>query len=543
MTTLQSLPPSRDPVLAFARQEWEQLSRTYGHLWGSLTRTSNIYIGLWEEIAAAGLSPLLEQSMPLQTPKKDSYWIEVSPDTIIISGESAHSTLYAVYDAFKRYAGVNWIYPGEPASLIDIPHSITDTQEAGPLFEPWFERRGFVIENLYDPPYILDMIDWLAKNRVNEIFFTFTLWDRIKEEAAPEIVKRGLSLTLGGHSMKFFLDKKEAESLQAADHPYTAKQQLDYADVSWQEPVCDLIAAYCADVPNLSRVSLWPEDLPAEQQGDFLPKYIRFTALLKDRLRPALPELTVEHIAYNAGLAWDMLERRGEPASGQVDTLYAFWGRDYRSSLNHSPNAADIRAIRSLTDWTPAVHEKQRKLSVFEYYSDHFMFSALFPSMPARIVEDAAYYRSLGVDGLTNLIVPCPGYPDYPWKWATGLNSYAFSRAAWGDCLESILRDYYSYYPEDGREAVRQWMETVEQAVTAVTAWNTVLFPYRIVDADKIPDKEEHRSDVISLLGSIHEQLTAALEQAPPSAAHGPAALYLKHLIAQAEVCRKAWAS
>lgn len=62
------------------------------------------------------------------------------------------------------------------------------------------------------------------------MFFTFSLWDRIKDEAAPELAKRGIGLTLDGHSMKFFLVRQKSDSRQAADHPYTAKKQLDYTD-------------------------------------------------------------------------------------------------------------------------------------------------------------------------------------------------------------------------------------------------------------------------------------------------------------------------
>src|SRR5690606_22496752 len=129
-------------------------------------------------------------------------------------GQSAHSTLYAVYDAFHKYAGVNWVYPGEAASIAEqssaessrITQSVKSGHEAK-LYEPWFERRGFVFETINEPVYISNMIDWMTKNRINEIFFTFTLWDLLKDVVAPEIVKRGISVTLGGHSMKFFLNK------------------------------------------------------------------------------------------------------------------------------------------------------------------------------------------------------------------------------------------------------------------------------------------------------------------------------------------------
>lgn len=534
---------SKDPVITFAVQEWNQLSEQHGHLWRGLTDIPVIHIDPWDHIRSQQLSPQLEKTLSEAQPKQDSYWIETQPDKIIISGESPRATLYAVYDAFKRYAGVHWIYPGEPASVSTTEHASPLQGLAAVLYEPWFERRGFVIENLYDPEYIGHMVDWLAKNRVNEIFFTFTLWDQIKEIISPEIIKRGINLTLGGHSMKFFINPKEAENMQAADHPYTAKKQLDYSDTAWQTPVFDQIASYCAAVPQLSRVSLWPEDMPAKQDSAFLAQYIRFTETLQQHLRRKLPGLEVEHIAYNAGLSWDMLERSGVPSSDQSDTLLAYWGRDYRYPFRDSPQPSDLRAEQILKDWIQTVHENHQKLTVFEYYSDHFMLSPLFPSIPARVIDDAAYYQELGVDGLTNLIVPCPGYPDYPWKWANGLNSYAFSRAMWGDSPDEIMNDYYSYYPEDERDQVKSWMEAVEEVVTVVTAWNFPLFPARIVDTARMGDNLEYRGEVSALLEDMHQRLSEAYGQPSEALADSQAAVYMKHLIELSRRLQEAWSS
>lgn len=531
---------SKDPVVAFACQEWSRMHERFGPLLHTQDGLS-VHIDPWDVLLEKQASSKLAHTLSGARPKKDSYWIESGPEGIILGGQTPRSTLYAVYEAYRRYKGVHWVYPGEPAAVAAPGNSMPDGH-AGELIEPLFERRGFVIENLYDPEYIADMIDWLAKNRSNEIFFTFTLWDKIKDVITPEIEKRGLQLTLGGHSMKFFLNRQEAESRRTADHPYTAKQQLDYSDDTWYESVFRDIADYCQAIPGLTRISLWPEDLPAGEDRAFLPLYIRFTEKLQDYLNRTLPKtLEVEHIAYNAGLAWNMLERGDTPVSDQEDVLLAYWGRDYRHPFRKSPAGPDQRAEQALRDWTREVNGRNRQLTVFEYYSDHFMLSPLFPSIPSMIVDDAAYYHEIGVHGLTNLIVPCPGYPDYPWKWATGMNSYAFARAVWGDSLESILDDYYSYYPAEDRTTVRTWMEAVEAEVTAVTAWNAPLFPGRVVDTARIPDNRAHQEDVASLLAGMHQRLKEAYGPHSGSPAAEKAGVYMRHLIGLTGELQRAW--
>jgi len=529
------------PALVFASKEWESLAAQYGHLWKDYPRFKAVHIGTWSQIIEHGISPKLEQALQEGASERlpSSYWLETSvkEERIIVSGKTEQSTLYAVYDAFRQFAGVNWIYPGEAPALSEPAAAACE----GKLFEPWFDRRGFVIENLHDPEYILQMIDWNAKNRVNEIFFTFMLWDKIKEDMAPEIEKRGMQLTLGGHSMKFFLNRQEADAQHLAANPYHAKNQLDYADLTWQEPFFQQVANYCADAPQLARLSLWPEDLPAGDNKEFLALYISFIERLQRHMQRTLPHIVFEHIAYNAGLAWNMLELGETSASSQIDTLLAYWGRDYRHPFHASPSGDDRRAEAAIKGWSEAAQAQERKLSIFEYYSDHFMYSALFPSIPTRIIEDAAYYREIGAAGMTNLIVPCPGYPDYNWKWAAGFNSYVFSRAVWGDSKEQILQDYYSYYGEEDRSIAKLWKETVEHEAAGVTAWNFPLFPGRVVDVRKFRDNEEHRGEVIALLQNMIAKLTEAYGLATISLEQSSIGANMRHLIAQAEACLQAW--
>ncbi len=444
----------------------------------------------------------------------DAYVIIEEDDRLILTGKSERSTLYAVYAYAKETWGLLWVYPGqEPviASQESRSEPTTASRQASvsskPVIDqPLYTRRGFVYENLKDEPYLLTVVDWLAKNRVNELFMTFMLWDHLGDALLPELEKRGITLTLGGHSMKFFLP-------QFAD-----QKQLDYTQMEWQEKVIADIVDYCRSIPILSRISLWPEDaaVSADEAAKtpFMPIYIRFTEQLRAALLAAGLEVEVEHIAYNAGLSWDMLELRdGMQSSEQLDTLFAYWGRDYSENWSSDSREEDARAYASLQHWTRESSTRGRALCVFEYYSDHFMLSPLFPSLPVRMRDDLTRFKSLGIDGITNLVVPYPqAGADYSWKWAQGYNSYLFARLTWGDDYEAALSDYWQYAPAEERAFLQSAMDRIGKPLSRITAFNIPLFPARVFDAKQVQKQSPHAKEIVQILTDLQHDLKYVLD-------------------------------
>lgn len=315
--------------------------------------------------------------------------------------------------------------------------------------------------------------------------------------------------------MKFIQSLQSADptihqqEMETADHPYTAKEQFDFEQMDWQQPMFEQIAEYCRSVPGLTRLSLWPEDMAASHASEFLQHYMNFTERLQTYLHQAGIPIEVEHIAYNAGLAWNMLEMEGE-SSKYIDTLYAYWGRDYRYSYEKSEHGTDHRAERALRQWSEQTTKHGRKLTVFEYYSDHFMLTNLFSVLTRRITEDIAYYEGLSLHGMLNLVVPYRGEEDYPWKWASGLNSYIFAKSMWSVHYEQMMKDYYLYYPQHERKAVQDIIELLERKLPAVTSWNVPLFPARAVDPGKV-DASPYKQEIAAMLEDIAVQVKQAI--------------------------------
>ncbi len=534
------------PVLSFAGEEWSRLLEISGM---SLGKTlDEVWIGTWEELKAQQ-SELLEENDGFEwrdSGFSDEFVLLEIESKLILSGKSERAALYAVYQYAQEAWGLHAIYPGAAPAVSEVSKNSVSAPKSASVRIQWYaprmERRGFVFETINDPPYLIQMLDWFAHNKINEVFFTFSLWDQVGAVIAPDIIKRGISVTLGGHSMKFFLNKVEDRiPSTVADHPYTAKAQLNFRDSEWQAPMLQDIAEYCSRVPNLTMISLWPEDIADRQTEDFLALYLQFTDRLSVCLSEFGLEIAVEHIAYNAGLAWNMLELTGAKPSVDVDTLIAFWGRDYRFGYEDSPHESDQRAKEAIEDWRHELEYTKRRLTVFEYYSDHYMLSNLFPFLPQRIMKDVAFYEKQQLFGMVNLVVPYRGPDPYPWKWVHSFNSYIFCRALWNDNLEEILNDYYAFYPANERAAVQALFEVIEAEVAVMTSWNVPLFPARAVDPEKATASKEQKETILAALADIRKSIQAVLQQQSELTPTSSPYLYAQHIIEYSENLYQRW--
>lgn len=405
----------------------------------------------------------------------DAFQLLAKGNELFIIGSNPRSVLFGVYHTCKKLLGYKWVDFLSKEKIEYTGHlSETATIHSGKM-----KRRGLVVENYDDVDFLLQLIDWAAKHYINELFFTFMLWDKVKHLVAKEIEKRGLSITLGGHSMHYL-----AEGLSV-----TQKKQIDFSDDSWKSQMINKIEEYCDETTSLKRISLWPADVGIEDNHHFLTKYISFT----EQIQKQLPNIQVEHIAYNAGLSWEMLELpAGVISSKSVHTLFAYWGRNFQQTFNK-----EDRAFKALQEWMYSTKANLKELTIFEYYSDHFMLGDLFPPLFHRIQEDMDLYSQMGIDQIVNLIVPYIPKSNasekdrlYPWKSMQLLNSYYFARLSWGAPFKEVEADFYSIFNEHQSE-VKQALRKIEALLSEVSKWNVPLFPNRLIDPEKVEIHDE----------------------------------------------------
>ncbi|MBO0600715.1 hypothetical protein I2483_03490 [Sporosarcina sp. E16_3] len=460
--------------------------------------TTNEYHSIWDMKKTITIS-------------NDGFALVRSGNDMWIIGNEPRSILYGVYMYCKKQFGYQWIDLEKETIVND--HLVTNEELY--IHVPMFVRRGNIIETINDPSYINTLIDWGVKNGQNEYFFTFFLWDEIKLYVTPALRKRDVQVTLGGHSLSYLLreiQKDTNENMLKQDEKLKFFAENTYL----QDKVIQKIVSICLENKVITRISLWPEDIGIDEKNasGFLPTYIRFTEKLKEVLDKEEVYVEVEYIVYNAGLSWNMLERKKQTeASTQVDALYAYWGRDYSSAIDSS-EPRQVRAYQTLRDWNEQTKKGGKLLTVLEYYSDHFMLTELFPPLLTRIQQDLHDYKQLNINGVLNLIVPThqkQHYPElevnYPWKWIHHINNYVYSRIAWGEKYEVIVEEYFTVFNED-KAAFHEMLIELETLVSQHTKWNVPLFPARVVDPEKVHVSMKQLK-IPSYLREVYDQLSA----------------------------------
>lgn len=440
----------------------------------------------------------------------DGFAFVSSGKDLWIIGNEPRSILYGVYMYCRKFFGYQWIH-------LDREEILEQSQGINlDLFihEPMFGRRGNIFETIDEPGYINSIIDWGVKNGQNEFFFTFFLWDEIKSYIVSGLKKRGVQVTLGGHSLRYLLDITQKGNKKNSLENYE-NLQFFAENIALQDEVINKIISICKENEVISRISLWPEDVGIEEKNadGFLLNYIRFTERLKSSLNISNLAVEVEYIVYNAGLSWDMLERKETKVSDTADVLYAYWGRDYSNSI-HANEPNQVRAFQTLEDWSTQTSMKGRLLTVLEYYSDHFMLSELFPPLLTRIASDLHDYKQLQIQGVLNLIVPVHQKQtnhkvsaNYPWQWIHHLNNYLYSRVAWGEKYEVVLEEYFAVFKEE-KEAFQQMLLDLENLISPYSKWNIPLFPARVVDSEKV-DKSASSLQILTELKAADSYLSA----------------------------------
>ncbi|WP_172369957.1 alpha-glucuronidase family glycosyl hydrolase [Sporosarcina jiandibaonis] len=483
--------------------------------------------------------------------------VHANNDTWIIGNET-RSILYGVYYYCRERFGYRWIEL-EKETIHPVKNTMSE-KDRSYIHKPLFERRGNILETIDDPAYINSLIDWGVKNGQNEYFFTFFLWDRIKSYVSPELQKRDVNVTLGGHSLSYLLKQIQQDDFNE-DLEEEEKLKFFAENTILQEKVIQKIVEICLENSVINRVSLWPEDVGIDEKNadGFLHNYIRFTEKVKEALSVKAPHVEAEYIVYNAGLSWNMLARDQETeASSQVDALYAYWGRDYSTSIDSGEQIQE-RAYQALEDWIKQTGKKGRSLTVLEYYSDHFMLSEIFPPLLTRIQKDLLDYKTMNVEGVLNLIVPihrkknAPVFlANYPWKWIHHLNNYFYTRIAWGEQFEVIVEEYFTIFNED-KDFFHSIIMKLENMVSRHTKYNVPLFPARIVDPEKVPEPDndlritEYLEEVETFLATL--ELDRAESSWPIETSKSAVSskemmlIYLTHLKKSVNLYADAWAN
>lgn len=414
-----------------------------------------------------------------------------------IEGDNPRSVLFGAYALLRRLAGCRWFHPGEerlPArpSLRRVPVGWTWRET------PTFPRRYIFPEGKIMSRRLMQaFIAWAPRNGINEITISFDAWQAWHAALAPMIRARGLSLTLSGHGLAELVPKSRFRAhpdwFAERDGVRVAGGQYCFASPGFQRGLADALAAFLRRNPLVSRLSLWAEDTAvlcqcrACRQRGFLRSWAEAIAAVRRVLRRRGVRAEIGFLAYNAALAWEMLEPPPGKPRGEDAVELAYWGRDYRFPFARSRLAADRRAMRCMRAWRRRV---RGELSVLEYYTDIWMLTHLIPPLSRCLAADCRFYARLGVDALGTLI--CLARPEIDSKQTLAdryapmvyPNLYFFGALTWNARLSpaALRRDYGRYRFGADAALCLKYLALLERLMPVIASFNQSLFRLRFVD-------------------------------------------------------------
>lgn len=432
----------------------------------------------------------------------DRFSIYQQNNMIILEGSNRRSILFAAYAFIEKYLGVRWYYPGEDTLSPKQKNDPIPAPECRTDIVASFRDRGLTVEARMGAQGYCRLIDWMAKNKMNNIALPFQIWDEFKSILAPEIIRRGMKLTLSGHSYfnfvpvsKYYDGHKEWFALHNGQRIKNGQLCLSNPDMHME--FCRNVLAYLESQPvPVSRLSIWPADnrLYCEcencRRKSFIANYAELLNNLRKSAELGESGVAIEHLAYNAGLSDEMIMPPVTESSSieGLDTLFAYWGRNYADPIDDPSSPGDLNARRHIRDWAALHTNKRSSLSVLEYYTDFWMLTSIYPPLGMLIGRDLKFYRSAGVSGIFSLIVACEygcfKEKNYPWEWIMGLNMYIFAASSVNvdTDISGLLKEYFKKYYGTAYKEAEFYFSLLEKLLPQLTSFNIPLFRLRFPD-------------------------------------------------------------
>ena len=364
----------------------------------------------------------------------------------LLVGRGERGALNAVYTYLENVLGCHWPEPGQEA----VPRLVDwKPKPVHLVINPRFAFRGIAIHGPCRWKAFAQIVDWLAKNRMNAFQLFPAHYDAVRPHVIETVLDRGLMPNIGGHSRECFLSTAKYRP----DHPdwfATNKgektAQICYSNYESVPAYASNVVAYLKSHPEITMASLWPNDgygfcecarckAAAGNGTDLLLAYVNRVA---EKVHAEAPGVKLEFLAYIDYLA---APTRVKPLPHVVPTFCEHYSkigsRDHFHPITYD-RAANKRLREELEKWISI----SRQVTEFSYYGDDCIKRFLYRPIPAVIVADYRYYRRVGLAGNFVLLTNPESW------WSHAVTAYACARAGWDRDLDApqIEADYYQSF-------------------------------------------------------------------------------------------------
>ena len=375
---------------------------------------------------------------------------------VLLVGRGNRGALDAVYTYLENVLGCHWPEPGQ-----DFVPKLTDwtPSQVHLVVNPPFSFRGIAIHGACGKEYFAQIVDWLAKNRMNCFQMFPGHYDAVRAYAIEAVLDRGLLPNIGGHSREYFLSTakyRPAHPDWFATNQGKKTEQLCYSNYESVPTYASNVVAYLKSQPEIAMASLWPNDgygfcectrckAAAGSGADLLLAYVNRVA---ERVHAEVPGVKCEFLAYIHYLA---APTHVKPLPYVVPTFCEHYGsigaRDHFHSITDD-RAANKRLREELEKWISV----SRQVTEFSYYGDDCIKRFLYRPIPDVIVADYRYYERVKLAGHFVLSTNPQSW------WSHALTLYACTRAGWDRDLDApqIEANYYQSLFGPAAEAMRK---------------------------------------------------------------------------------------
>jgi len=393
--------------------------------------------------------------LPL-TEDDEAFEIHVTKDRIRLTGGTPRSLLYAVY-AFLEGLGCRWIAPAfsfyrgighEVVPRLDRWDVKAGRRRSAPTF--LYRRRNIEEARSNTIANTIQLIDWMAKTRMNALAFTidyqhtgrFT-WDKVRSRLAPELRKRGMIIEVGGHGYENFIHPEEFFDAhpewfalvngKRSDNPHHAFNTSNRAAMRlFVSRVVDYVEAH----PDIDILDLWPNDYitwstdpDSLAQGSPARRQAIITKAVRDAMRRKKLPVMLETISYSNHAQYP--ENFDYPTDVIVD-LWPWW-HEYRAPIFDPSELNARRSLIPFHDWAP------KYKGVLGAGCYHMKYSWLSKPIvfPGVMWAEMSYYRDLGLQSIVTF--------GEPGSWLTyELTQYLFARLGWdaSSDINAVVADY-----------------------------------------------------------------------------------------------------
>ena len=420
-------------------------------------------------------------------PALPSFEATAKDGKITISGPDSIELLYGVYDFAEKFGGWCFFSPGQddfnPARQQNIP---TDGVLI-PAKKPLLKRRGFIQEFPFDEE-TPDLLDWMAKNKLNYLLTWMKYYDALSDELKQAALDRGIAIESGHHNFNYWIPGKKYGSTNpeffaeiggkrispSGNSELLLSEQLCTTNPALRAEIVRRMVEYCEAHPEIKTISLIPNDgfgwcecencskfYDKNRKGDFYSVSAHvyranaiYHNMIKDisaRLHELRPDIRLTFCAY---VNYCAPSENFFLTPGLAVHMAPYW-RCINHAIDDPACETNARYLEDIRKWCAV--KQGGEVNIYEY----FMGVNFYLSLPMihweKMFREMQVYNESGVDGiLTQFHVS---------HWTVyGMNYRFMAQAARNEdpaiCIRRMLEEFFGPDAEEAEKLYRK-METM----------------------------------------------------------------------------------